>query len=561
MNDFEHSVPNVDDPRLTAFALDELEGGERAQIEAAVAADPSLQAAVDDIRATAGQLTIALKAEPLPEPRRSVHIEPYHTVRPPRMFRFPYWAVAGLAAAACFAVVLALRDGSLFGTAAQRDAAKLARASEKTPAAIKAGSIGQRQPNNQLTVEFPKQDSVGDGQPSSAASGTLDQIGVVVPDPQEFDSNLPAAGLASSESAADAEGRLVAQDAEQGAMSGSAATHARGGPVAASARDADNDFIAAAQNPRSTFPVEVDTASYANVRRFLLDNRRPPRDAVRIDGLINSFTYGYAAPKPADRDQFAASLEAASAPWAPSHRLVRIGLKARDLPADHGLGEPGGIRAVIARDVNVQVEFNPGRVQAYRLIGYEDDGRKQENAGGGRFNSSEVSAGHSVTALYEVVPSGVAWKHESEAIALGYQTPAGSGPAGDATPRATGPDGAERIATTERAPKSGDTDTVSQAMLTVTVRYRVPDAGADQSVEFPLVDRGTAFADASSDLRFAAAVAGFGMVLRDSPHTATTRLADVLQWARQAMGSDPDHRRSEFISLVTRAAEILPARG
>ena len=99
-----------DDPRLTAYALDELDGEERARVAAAVAADPSLQVAVDRIRTTAGQLTAALKAEPLPEPARPVHLEPYHTVRPARMFPFPYWAVASLAAAACFVVFVALRQ-------------------------------------------------------------------------------------------------------------------------------------------------------------------------------------------------------------------------------------------------------------------------------------------------------------------------------------------------------------------------------------------------------------------------------------------------------------------
>jgi Ca-activated chloride channel family protein len=98
-------------------------------------------------------------------------------------------------------------------------------------------------------------------------------------------------------------------------------------------------------------------------------------------------------------------------------------------------------------------------------------------------------------------------------------------------------------------------------LLTVRIRYTAPDAGAEGSSEFPLVDPGTMFADASSDFRFAAAVAGFGMVLRDSPQMATTRLSDILDWAQKAAGTDRDRSRGEFISLVKRAGEILPGQG
>ena len=110
MNNLTQTRLDPDDPRLTAYALGELEGAEAAQVAAAVAADPSLQTVVEEIHATAGRLTDALEAEPVPKPARPVHLEPYHTVRPARVFRFPYWKVAALAAAACFAVVLALRE-------------------------------------------------------------------------------------------------------------------------------------------------------------------------------------------------------------------------------------------------------------------------------------------------------------------------------------------------------------------------------------------------------------------------------------------------------------------
>ena len=533
MSDFNQIELNTDDPRLTAFALDELEGEECARIAAAVAADPSLQTAVEEIRATAGQLTIALKGELLPESLRPAHIESYRTVRPARMFHFPYWAVAGLAAAACFAFILALRDGPLFEKTAVQDAGKLAGAAKKERKTLMAERARPHQASNHIDIQFPKQDVTGESQTLPAASGTPEQWGVVVPNPPETASNVSTPGLAgygiaadaaaapsgkdilppsgsaadeevkmaqsevaapgvgstyrvestlagtrvrtdlkdfaspaavapggllsgtgakkssdlpAAEAGAGAEGRLVAQEADHSATSGVAAAPARGKPIAGGADDriAGSDFIATVQNPRSTFPVDVDTASYANVRRFLLDGRRPPRDDVRIEGLVNFFTYDYAAPKPADKDQFAASLEAASAPWAPSHRLVRIGLKARELPADHDPADGSGVAAIVAREVSIQVEFNPARVQAYRLIGYEDGGRRKEDAGGGKFNAGDVGAGHSVTALYEVVPAGVEWRPASETSALRFQTPAASRPASDETSRSPGPAGVER---------------------------------------------------------------------------------------------------------------------
>ena len=93
------------------------------------------------------------------------------------------------------------------------------------------------------------------------------------------------------------------------------------------------------------------------------------------------------------------------------------------------------------------------------------------------------------------------------------------------------------------------------------IRYRTPDGDESRLLEFPLADKGTAFADASRDFRFAAAVAEFGLVLRDSPYKSGATLADVLHWAGQATGPDPGGARSEFISLVKRAEAILPSQG
>jgi Ca-activated chloride channel family protein len=98
-------------------------------------------------------------------------------------------------------------------------------------------------------------------------------------------------------------------------------------------------------------------------------------------------------------------------------------------------------------------------------------------------------------------------------------------------------------------------------LLTVQVRYQAPDDPEGRLLEFPLTDRGTAFADASSDFRFAAAVAEFGLVLRNSPYKSGANLADVLRWAEPAIGADPGGTRKDFISLVKRAEAIPQSEG
>ncbi|MDE3084159.1 MAG: VWA domain-containing protein [Verrucomicrobiota bacterium] len=466
---------------------------------------------------------------------------------------------------------------------------------------------------------------------------------------------------------------------------------------------ADNDFLGVAQNPLSTFALDVDTASYANVRRFLQSGQLPPRDAVRIEELVNYFPYAYAAPQ--GDVPFAATLETAAAPWAPTHRLVRIGLKAREVPAatrpaanlvflidvsgsmdepnklplvqqalrllldqlkpdDHvaivtyagesGLTLPstavshrreildaldslhadgstnggrgielaydiakanfisGGVNRVIlatdgdfnvgvtdegdltrlveekarsgveltalgfgtgnykdsmfeqladkghgnygyidslaeakkllveqiggtlltvARDVKIQVEFNPAKVQSYRLIGYEDRLLKKEDFNNDAVIAGDVGSGHTVTALYEVVPMGVPDAAKAQVDPLKYQ----------------------KLAKESRIQNP---ESVSNELLTVKVRYTPPAGGPSRKLEFPLVDAGVEFARASTDFKFAAAVAGFGLVLRDSPYKGGATLAEVERWAGQGIGADPGGYRHEFLGLV-QAAEKL----
>lgn len=482
----------------------------------------------------------------------------------------------------------------------------------------------------------------------------------------------------------------------------------------------DNDFLGAESNPLSTFSVDVDTASYANVRRIIEYGKLPPRDAVRVEELLNYFPYSYAAPAgKGDTTPFAASLEVADAPWAPQHRLVRIGLKAREVPtaeraaanlvflidvsgsmnmpnklplvkesmrllltklrpddrvaivtyagqsglalpstpvaqsreifdalealtpggstngamgiqlaydiakanfvkaginrvilctdgdfnvgvtsegdlvrliedkarsgvfltvlgfgmgnykdatleklADKGNGNYGYIDTrreaqkllveqvsstlvTVAKDVKVQVEFNPAKVSRYRLIGYENRVLKKEDFNNDNVDAGEIGAGHSVTALYEIVPVGADEK-------FAKATP----PVDELKYQARGAV-SSRLETPMPAKKQA---AAHDELLTVKVRFKKPDAFFSEKREFALKDDGRQFAKASADFRFAAAVAQFGMILRGSPHKGSATIGDVIAWAATASATpadDPGGYRGEFIDLARKAARMV----
>ncbi|UCF20459.1 MAG: DUF3520 domain-containing protein, partial [Gemmatimonadota bacterium] len=173
----------------------------------------------------------------------------------------------------------------------------------------------------------------------------------------------------------------------------------------------------------------------------------------------------------------------------------------------------------IAKDVKIQVEFNPNRVQAYRLIGYENRLLRDEDFNDDTKDAGELGAGHSVTALYEVVPVGVEGTVDVQGVdLLRYRTPGTVRPSAD-----------------------------SAELLFVKLRYKEPDGDSSRLIQQPVTDSEPA---ASTDLRFAAAVAGFGMLLRQSEYCGDLSLGDVLKMARDAQGDDEEGYRSEFIKLV-----------
>lgn len=468
----------------------------------------------------------------------------------------------------------------------------------------------------------------------------------------------------------------------------------------------ENRFQAVREQPLSTLSIDVDTGSYANVRRFLASGRLPPPEAVRLEELINYFAYDY--PQPDGDRPFSVTLEAAACPWRPGHRLVRIGLEGRDvdrrerpagnlvflvdvsgsmsdadklplvkqslsmlveelteddrvaivtyagqaglaLPstsgdqkqriraaiealaaggsthgsagialayeqaaanfvrgganrvilatdgdlnvgvtsdealvdlitekarggtfltvlgfgtgnlqdtkmekiADHGNGiyayidgvrearkvlveQLTGSTITIAKDVKIQVEFNPAQVASYRLLGYENRMLAAQDFRDDRKDAGEIGAGHRVTALYEVELVGEGGAGGAGAEPLKYQ------------PR---PEPAAAV------PSPVDAAT-GRELLTVKLRWKRPDGDTSQLDEVPLSDRGGAFETASGDLRFAAAVAGFGMILRGSAHKGDATLPLVARIAGSALGRDVGGYRAEFLDLVRRAESL-----
>ncbi len=436
---------------------------------------------------------------------------------------------------------------------------------------------------------------------------------------------------------------------------------------------ADHGFIDAGQQRVTTFAIDVDRASYANIRRFLTQGHMPPRDAVRIEEMVNYFTYDY--PQPTGSDPFSITTEIAGCPWNPSNRLLRVGIQGRNLDqwkmapnnlvflldvsgsmsppqrlpllqqafrvlvdqlraedrvaivvyagseglvlpstsgadkqailyalnslrsggstagaagielaykvaqenfikggnnrvilatdgdfnvgissipalqtlieqkresgvflstigvgdnnfqdavmetlADKGNGnynyldslseaekvfrrELTGTLVTIAKDVKVQLDFDPAYVASYRQIGYENRALANEDFEDDKKDAGELGAGHSVTALYEIVPRG----------------------------------------------------STKGTVGTITLRYKEPQGSVSTPVSATVIDQGKSVFEASPDLQFAAAVAEMGMLLRNSPNKGTSSWEEVAHLANLSRGADLDGMRGEFATLVKSA--------
>jgi Ca-activated chloride channel family protein len=492
----------------------------------------------------------------------------------------------------------------------------------------------------------------------------------------------------------------------------------------------DNPFlqVLVRGNETSTFSIDVDTASYSNVRRFLMAGQRPPKGAVRIEELVNYFKYDYAEPK--SGDPMAVQMDVCACPWTPEHRLLRVGLKARELDhenrpqanliflidvsgsmqpenklplvkkslrllveklgpqdtvgivvyagasgtvleptndkkainaaldrlnaggstnggagiqlayelaakrfdkgrtnrvilatdgdfnvgvtnqsdltelitrkaksgifltvlgfgygnlkdstmeklADKGNGnyayidnlaegrkvlveQMAGTLVTVAKDVKLQIEFNPAQVAAYRLIGYENRMLAKEDFNDDTKDAGEIGAGHTVTALYELIPAGQQIPGEREttqADPLKYQPNARL--AGNQSAPAN-VDGSRYKADHDKAAASdlADSTVPANELLTLKLRWKAPEGDVSTKREFPLTDAGTTLEKSSKDFRWAAAVAEFGMILRDSPYKGQANWASVRELAIQGQGKDADGHRIEFLDLIGKAEAL-----
>ncbi len=189
------------------------------------------------------------------------------------------------------------------------------------------------------------------------------------------------------------------------------------------------------------------------------------------------------------------------------------------------MNEFGGTLFTIAKDVKLQIEFNPAKVQGYRLIGYENRMLAKEDFNDDKKDAGELGSGHTVTALYEIIPAGVESDFLKKVDSLKYQS--------NITPFS----------------KSSH----NNEMMTVKFRYKAPDGDVSKLIEHPVMDKQINMAKTSDNFRFAASVAQFGMLLRNSEFKSGANYADVLTLARKAKGNDDEGYRSEFIRLVESA--------
>jgi Ca-activated chloride channel family protein len=210
-----------------------------------------------------------------------------------------------------------------------------------------------------------------------------------------------------------------------------------------------------------------------------------------------------------------------------------------------------GTLVTIAKDVKIQVEFNPAEVAAFRLIGYENRRLADRDFNDDAKDAGDIGAGHSVTALYQVVPVGVQSDLGQPGVdPLKYQEPGARGQEPGARGHESGPVGnALRGVPLTEAAKSGE-------LLTLKLRYQPPAGGKSTLLTFPVKESGQRFGSASPDFQFAAAVAAFGQLLRNSKHKGDVTYAAVLETASAALGADKHGLRAEFLDLV-RAAQRL----
>ena len=193
------------------------------------------------------------------------------------------------------------------------------------------------------------------------------------------------------------------------------------------------------------------------------------------------------------------------------------------------VNEFGGTLFTIAKDVKLQIEFNPQKVQGYRLIGYENRILAKEDFNDDKKDAGELGSGHTVTALYEVIPIGVKSNFLEKVDKLRYQKDKSS---------------------VSSAAKNGE-------IINIKLRYKKPDGDVSKLIEHPVMDNNIKLENTSDNFRFAASVAEFGLLLRNSEYRSDANFTQVINLARKAKGEDKEGYRKEFIKLASVAGLIV----
>jgi autotransporter-associated beta strand protein len=197
-----------------------------------------------------------------------------------------------------------------------------------------------------------------------------------------------------------------------------------------------------------------------------------------------------------------------------------------------------GTLVTVAKDVKIQVEFNPAQVAAYRLIGYEKRMMAKQDFNNDKKDAGEIGAGHTITALYEIVPASLKYPDGKALVDDLKYAPKPAEPAA------------------ETAPSSNKNPASSNELMTVRLRYKAPDGDKSQLMEQPVTDPGKKLSDAPKDFKFAVSVAGFGMLLRDSQQRGDLSWDLVRNLAQQGKGEDPNGYRGEFLQLIDKARSV-----
>ena len=343
MND--HKI-TLDDPRLTTYALGELDdANERRVIENALALDPELRAYVHEIQSLGLTLQEGFAQESTPSLARSVE-KATEPDKKPSAWRYAW----PLGLAASVALVFALQTQPWNATERIAESAQPDTRTESSEAEVSMSRSHSKLHNTEITYTVNKsRGSQPKVHPERNAWST--NLNMTNQSMANFD------GIAESSDASTLPFALNSTENDLFGSNGGSAVYewfdrestrdryARHRPAPevtqpqrsteSYAHTKDNAFkkIINPGDERSTFSTDVDAASYANIRRFLTQGQRPPRDAVRIEEMINYFDYDY--PNPAEeKGPFTMNLEVNEAPWTPGHRLLRIGLKAKDMMVD-----------------------------------------------------------------------------------------------------------------------------------------------------------------------------------------------------------------------------------